>query len=250
MNRSMLSRRFAAALCLFPLLATLAACGGLLPAAPAPPAQFALDRAAIAPAALAPRPGDSAPRTTVSVAVPRAAAGFDSSRIVYVRQPYQLEYFAYNQWVDPPAQMLWPLIARALEANAAFKAVVVGPSGVAADWRLDVELIRLQQEFTASPSRVRVTLRAQLIDSLRRSVVASREIEATQPAASDDPYGGVVAANEAVARAVGELAAFAADAARAASAASAAGGVTAPAATQPVMAAPSGQATRPGARAR
>lgn len=191
-------------------LLALAGCGSLLPSAPEPPARFALDQPASGVTSQLPGAPIAAQASTLVVGLPRAAAGFDSSRMVYIRQAHQLEYFAYNQWVDPPAQMLWPLITRAVESTAAFKAVVVSPSGATADWRLDVELLRLQQEFTAVPSRVRVTLRAHLIDSGRRSVVASREIDAVEPAATDDPYGGVVAANRAVARAVGELAMFAA----------------------------------------
>lgn len=187
----------------------LGGCGGLLPAAPPAPAQFAIDQRAAGPAAAA--TAREAARATIVVGTPRAAAGYDSSRMIYLRQPHQLEYFAYHQWVDPPAQMLGPLVADALEATAAFKAVLLGASGASGEWRLEIELLRLQQEFTASPSRVQVALRAQLIDSRSRRVAATRVIEASEPAASDDPYGGVVAANQAVARAVGELAGFVAE---------------------------------------
>ena len=62
--------------------------------------------------------------------------------------------------------------------------------------------------------RVRFPLRAPLVDDKTRRVLAWREFDATVPAASDDPYGGVVAANQAVQTVLKDLAAFCAAAAR------------------------------------
>ena len=82
--------------------------------------------------------------------------------------------------------------------------------------RLDTEILGLQHEFLSAPSRVRFTLRASLVESVTRRVIASREFEAAVPAASEDPYGGVVAANRAVQTVLENLAAFCAEAARSA----------------------------------
>lgn len=147
---------------------------------------------------------------TLAVSPTRAAPGYDSPRMVYVRKAYELESFAKNQWVDTPARMLAPLLTRALEGSGKFRAVVQSPSPVAADLRLDTEIVRLQHEFTAHPSRVRLTLRAQLIDVKSARVLAGRELDIIEDAASEDPYGGVVAANRAVRRALAELVDFSA----------------------------------------
>jgi len=80
--------------------------------------------------------------------------------------------------------------------------------------RLDTEIIRLQHEFQTQPSRVRFTLRAYLVDDKTRRVLAWREFDAAVPAASEDPYGGVVAANRAVQTVLENLSAFCAEAAR------------------------------------
>jgi len=72
--------------------------------------------------------------------------------------------------------------------------------------------LRLQQEFLSAPSTVRFTLRAYLVESATRRVIASREFEAAVPAASEDPYGGVVAANRAVRTVLENLSAFCAEA--------------------------------------
>lgn len=142
------------------------------------------------------------------VSRPKAHPGFDSPRMAYVRKAHELEYFTRNQWVDTPEKMLAPLLVQAFEASGAFGAVSQAAGGVAAQLRLDSEIVHLQQEFTAAPSRVRFTLRTQLVDVAGRRIMATREFDVTENAASDDPYGGVVAANKAVQRALSEAAAY------------------------------------------
>ena len=191
------------------LLVLASGCSALSPSAMQQPSLFSLDSgrleaqpASRAPAALPP----TAP--TLIVNPPHAAAGFDSQRIVYVREAHKREYFAHNEWVDAPARMLAPLIVAALENSGAFGAVVLTPSAAAGDLRLDTEIIRLQHEFGTQPSRVRFTLRAYVVNNATRRVVAWREIDETVSAASEDPYGGVVAANRAVQSALHQLADF------------------------------------------
>lgn len=159
-----------------------------------------------------------APATALTLVVspPHAAAGFDSQHIMYTRQASQLEYFAHNEWVDTPARMLAPLIVAAIEQSGAFRAVVQTPSTAAGDIRLDTEVMRLQHEFLSTPSRVRFTLRAYLVENSTRRVLASRKFEAVAAAPSEDPYGGVMAAHEAVRSVLEELAAFCAETARSA----------------------------------
>jgi len=105
----------------------LGACSTLRPTTTPNPAFYALESA---PAAAAPAAGpikapaialSSAP--TLIINPTRATAGFDSQRIIYVREPHKLEYFAHSEWVDPPARMLAPLLVAAIERTAAFRAV-------------------------------------------------------------------------------------------------------------------------------
>lgn len=145
---------------------------------------------------------------TLAVSVPRAGPGFDTARMIYVRQPHKIEYFARNRWADPPARMLAPLMVRALEEASGFRAVVPARSSLRADLRLDSELVRLRQDFSTRPSSVQLTLRANLIDVRAGQVLAAREFNETEPTATDDPAGGVSAANRAVQRMLGKLADF------------------------------------------
>lgn len=187
----------------------LGACGVLQPATTPNPGVYSLEGVPGGAPVAAPI---SAP--TLIVSPPRAAAGYDSKRIVYVREPHKLDYFAHSEWVDPPTRMLAPLLVAAVENSGAFRAVVPAPSTAAGDLRLDTEIIRLQQEFSSQPSRVRFTLRARLIDENTRRVLAWREFDVSIVAASENPYGGVVAANRAVQEVLASLSAFCAETAR------------------------------------
>ncbi|MDO8450995.1 MAG: ABC-type transport auxiliary lipoprotein family protein [Rhodoferax sp.] len=184
----------------------LCACSGLRPTATVHPAFYALDGAPVT----APLPAKAAAPTLI-INPPHAAAGFDSQRIIYVRENHKLEYFANSEWIDPPARMLGPLLVSAIENTGAFRAVVLTPGAATGDLRLDTEIIRLQHEFQSSPSRVRFTLRAYLVDDKTRRVLAWREFDAAVAATSEDPYGGVIAANRAVQSVLKSLSQFCAE---------------------------------------
>jgi cholesterol transport system auxiliary component len=144
----------------------------------------------------------------LAVSVPRALPGFDTPQMAYVQQPYELNYFVTSRWADTPARMLEPIIAQAMLQTQSFRAVVQPSGAIPADVRLDVELVRLQQDFTTRPSRVQLTLRAQLIDVRGRRLLAAQQFDEQETAASDDAYGGVAAANRLLQRVLGKLAEF------------------------------------------
>lgn len=224
---------FQTVLVTFISLGILGGCGSILPKAPVQPTLYVLDALPFPPSLrLSTRPlltpllppqsaGTSSASTvsnpseqsrlaapTLTVSTPIASAGFGSTHIVYQRQAHELEHFALNQWVDTPVQMLMPLMVRTLESSGAFRAVVRGSTAAISELRLDTELIRLQQEFYTSPSHVRLTMRAVMVDAATRRVMASREFEASVASPSEDPAGGVVAANLAVQNVLAQISKF------------------------------------------
>ena len=196
-----------AALC----LALVSGCGALVPKAAPPPRLYVIQE-----------PGDSSnspPLMASLVTAPylapmlivhptRAAPGFDSQHIIYVRVAHQLEHFAHADWVDTPAHMLMPLIVATLQRTGSFRAVGTTDSDLDGELRLDTEVIRLQQQFGDGPSQVRFTLRARLSDNLNHQVISWQEFDETSPSATEDPYGGVVAANQVVQRVMAQLASY------------------------------------------
>lgn len=133
---------------------------------------------------------------TILVGAMLSRPGFDTPRMAYLEKPLELEYFATHRWTDTPARMITPLIAQSLESG--FKNVVRNPQ--LSDLRLDTELIRLQQDFTGKPVKIRLTLQAKLVSLRDKRVIASRLFDESEATESDTPYGGVVAANRALAR--------------------------------------------------
>jgi cholesterol transport system auxiliary component len=184
-------------------LALTAGCGALKSMVSSPSTTYSL-----AGARSGAEPSAAAATLTLTVSPPQAAAGYDSPRMMYTRRPGQLEYFAQNEWVDTPARMIAPLIIGAIEDGGGYRAVVRMPSSAAGDLRLDTEILRLQQDFLVTPSQVRFMLRANLVESATRRVMATQEFEASIPADSENARGGAAAANRAVQAVLLQLAAF------------------------------------------
>lgn len=190
---------------LFSLIALLLAGCSVLPK-PTPEAvntyvlEYATDPAAKTTA------GDDLP--VLIVTTPRAYSGYDTTGIAYMQQTYDLRYYAYSRWADTPAHMLAPLIADAVQATGQIEAVYATPGSIAADLRLDTELIRLRQDFRHEPGAVRITLRVRLIDLKSEAVLATRQLDGVVATQTDDAYGGVIAANQALGQILDQLARF------------------------------------------
>lgn len=153
---------------------------------------------------LAANPGDSH-AAILLVSLPKPLAGYDTPQMVYVRRQHEVSYYAANQWADTPARMLAPLMVQAMRNTGLWQSVVQAPSTVRADYRLDCDGLVLEQQFFSNPSRVRLALRAQLIDLQAQRIIDSHNFEIFESAPSDDPYGGVVAANRAAGKLLAEM---------------------------------------------
>jgi len=146
---------------------------------------------------------------TILISIPQATSGFDTRQMVYIDTPYVLEHYRDNLWVDTPARLLLPLIVQSLEATGKFGAVLSATSSpILGQLRLDSEIIRLQQEFLEPPSRVRFTLRVQLLDMTQRAILDTKVFDVTEIAPTPDAAGGVVATNRAVQVVLEQLAEF------------------------------------------
>lgn len=199
-------------ICVTGVLFTLAAgCSALHPTAVEQPAFYSLDNVRTETRTIAPWPATSTlPITapTLIVNPPRAASGFSSQRIVYVREAHQLEYYAHSEWVDSPARMIAPLIVAAVGNSGSFRAAVLTPSAANGDLRLDTEIVRLQHDVSSTPGGVRFTLRATIVENTTRKVLARSEFDETIASTSEDPYGGIIAANRVVQVVIEQLVGF------------------------------------------
>jgi cholesterol transport system auxiliary component len=131
-----------------------------------------------------------------------------SSGMIYVTSPYQQANFAMHRWIAPPAQMLSPLIMSALQESGHYRGVLNTPFMGKADLRLNTELMQLEQNFLTHPSRVKMSLSAELMDVNSEKIIATKIFNASVVAPIDGPYGGVIAANQATRMILRELVLF------------------------------------------
>jgi cholesterol transport system auxiliary component len=139
---------------------------------------------------------------------PQAEPGFDTPRMVYLTRPHEVSYYATNQWAETPTRMMGTLLMQSLEKSGLWRVVVPIPSSVRGDYRLDTQGLVLQQEFSQHPSQVRVGFRLQLVGLHEQVVLGTRRFEVVENAPTDDAYGGVLAANRAVATLLDEVTAW------------------------------------------
>ncbi|MFA5959553.1 MAG: hypothetical protein WC785_03480 [Tatlockia sp.] len=134
---------------------------------------------------------------SILVTLPEAVAGYQTEEMLYMKKPFELTAFANNAWVDQPANMLFPLIVQSIQRSGYFYAVASSPHAELTDYRLDTQLIELQQNFLKNPSVISLVVKVVLTDMRDNHVIASRLISEHICSPSASPYGGVVAANRA-----------------------------------------------------
>jgi len=152
--------------------------------------------------------GEPMAASVLLVTQPKAQAGFDTARMAYLLRPYEVNYYAFNQWADTPARMVQQLLVEQLDKTGRWRAVLQTPGPVPAQFRLDCDNLILEQQFFSRPSRVRLSVRAQIVETKTPAILATRYFEVIEDAPTDDAYGGVQAANRAVEKWLGELASW------------------------------------------
>jgi cholesterol transport system auxiliary component len=150
---------------------------------------------------------------TLLVFPPEAKRTVDTTQMAYTVRPYELAYFSQHQWGGTPSQMLHPLLVRTLEGTGYFRAVLTPPQTGRYTYALRTEILELTQDFTSEPAGLRLSLRLRLSDDAANRVVATRDISLRVPMEQKTPSAGVMAANDATAKALQEAARFVLDSA-------------------------------------
>jgi cholesterol transport system auxiliary component len=120
---------------------------------------------------------------------------YNTTLMVYRIRPYQVNYYAKNQWAETPLQMFHSLLMRSLRKSNLFYAVVA-PSYIGkVDYLLNTEIIELQHDIMRK--NIRFSVAIQLYKMKTQKVIANRLFTVQVPARENTPYAGVVAANKA-----------------------------------------------------
>ncbi|HAT8637848.1 TPA: hypothetical protein JBA00_04220 [Legionella pneumophila] len=137
---------------------------------------------------------------TIQVTVPEAVAGYQTEEMLYMKKPFKLEPFVKNAWTSPPADMLFPLLVQSLQSSGYFYAVTSSPYSEEADYRLDTQLLKLEQNFIKKPGVLEFSAKIVLTHISDNQIIGSRIVSLQIPCSQDTPYGGVIAANQATFR--------------------------------------------------
>lgn len=145
---------------------------------------------------------------SILVSPTNSIAGYQTEQMLYMQKPFLVTPFAKNAWLSPPSDMIYPLIMESLQQSGYFQAVASGPYADQSQYRLDTELLDLQQNFIHHPSTLDLSLKAVITNVNSNHVIASRVFKQHIPCQSDTPYGGVVAANIATQQLTAEITQF------------------------------------------
>lgn len=155
--------------------------------------------------------GNQHSRASVLVTLPEAIAEYQTEQMFYMIKPFEINAFAHNAWVEPPAEMLFPLILQSLQHTGYFYAVASSPTSEKTDYRVDTQLLELEQNFLQKPSTLHFIVKVVLTHVSDGRVIASRDVNLQIPCPSETPYGGVLAANKATMIFTAQLTAFVVD---------------------------------------
>ena len=124
----------------------------------------------------------------LSIAMPTASRMVDSVRIAVRPVPGELQVYKGAIWAKGPDEQLQDALLRALEDSGRIAAVARQGSGIAADYRLELDLRRYEADYAGNPApAATIEVNAKLLHAGDREVVAARTFLQAAPAAGTDP---------------------------------------------------------------
>ena len=146
-------------------------------------------------------------RWQLTISPASAARVNDSLRIAVRPTPGELQVYKGASWAKPPTDMIEDAVLRGLEDSGRIAAVARQGSGVAAQYKLVMDLRRFEADYAgaATPSAI-IEVNAKLVHATDQEIVASRTFLAKQAAASADVPDVAAAFEPALAQTARELA--------------------------------------------
>jgi cholesterol transport system auxiliary component len=123
----------------------------------------------------------------LSIGRPEAARIVDSSRIAVRPSPGELQVYKGAAWAKTPSEQLQDTVLRTLEDSQKIAAVARQGSGIAADYKLEMDLRRFEADYAGSEvPAATIEVNAKLLHSIDQDVVATRTFLQAVPAAGTD----------------------------------------------------------------
>lgn len=146
--------------------------------------------------------------STLLITPTEAVNGYQTEQMHYTTSHYALNNFTKNAWFSPPATMLYSLLIQSMQHSGYFSAVSSGAYISKTQYRLDTQLLKLQQNFIHKPSILELEVKAVVTRVADNQILASRTFKQHVLCPYDSPYGGVIAANQATERLTKAIAQF------------------------------------------
>tara|TARA_B100000902_G_C27092635_1_gene804638 strand:- start:75 stop:683 length:609 start_codon:yes stop_codon:yes gene_type:complete len=168
------------------LLFGLTGCGVLSPVKVRPISHYTISGLGLSHDASPAISGSGKSTQTLLLQTMMSSPGYQSSDMVYVAKPYQLESFAYHQWVAPPSQLILPVLMRALQDRGYYHAVLMAPSSGVSDRVLATRLLYLNENVT-NPKQpwVSCAIDVALLDASNDKIIREKVFTEKMKTASD-----------------------------------------------------------------
>jgi cholesterol transport system auxiliary component len=148
-------------------------------------------------------------RASTLLVVPTVASTFyETQEIVYSRAPGERAYYVFHMWTERPSRRITELLVTRLERERLFKTVATAVGGVQGNLFLNTYLMEFYHDAASSPSRVRISMTAELMDPVARVLLARRVFDQSAPARTTDAPGAVQAFGDAIAAILDDICAW------------------------------------------
>lgn len=123
----------------------------------------------------------------LSLSPPTASRMVDSQRIAVRPTPGEIQVYKGAVWAKTPSEQITDTVLRALEDSGKIPAVARQGSGVAADYKLVMDMRRYEADYAgaAMPSAT-IEVNAKLMHAPDQDIIASRTFLQVVPAAGTD----------------------------------------------------------------
>ena len=114
--------------------------------------------------------GQSAP-VSLRIEPFRAAALLRQDRIIYRPSPFEVGYYQYHRWAEPPNDSITKAMAEQLARSSIFQSIEISDTGERTGYVLRGTIDRLQEVDYTGQVEVQVSVSAELEDVARQQVI-------------------------------------------------------------------------------
>jgi len=132
---------------------------------------------------------------------------YDTEQLIFSRSRGTRGQYQLARWTERPGKRFAELMRVRLDRQGAWHVSAAG-GYVRGDMLLDTELIEFYHDAVSQPGKVRLVLRAELVDLKQRKLKGRRVFEQQVALATYDAAGAAQASSQAVSQALDELTAW------------------------------------------